>query len=161
VNFVTKSGTNAFHGNLVYSYNGTLLNANDFFDNATGTSRPLAIANQYAASFGGPLIRNRLFFFADTEGLRFALPTRNHVAAIPSPALQRYALKTIQPSQVSFYQKMFDLYNNAPGVNRAVAVINGAGPLQDSSGRLGCGRLAGTPTGTGGVFGTDVSCVQA
>ncbi len=161
VNYVTKSGTNAFHGNMVYSYNGTLLNANDFFANATGTPRPLAISNQYAASFGGPVVRNKLFFFADTEGLRYALPNPTHVAAIPSPALQSYTLKNIQPSQVSFYQKMFNLYNSAPGLNRAVPVTNGNDPLQDSTGGMGCGSLAGTPTGTGAIFGVDASCALA
>ncbi len=160
VNYVTKSGTNAFHGNMVYSYNGTVLNANDFFANANGTPRPLAISNQYAASFGGPVVRNKLFFFADTEGLRFVLPS-NLVVAIPSPALESYALRSIQPSQVSFYQKMFDLYNNAPGVDRAVPVTTGNGLLQDSSGALGCGKLAGTPTGTGTIFGVNVPCVLA
>lgn len=161
INYVTKSGANSYHGNLVYSYNGTRLNANDFFANASGTPRPLAISNQYAASLGGAVVRNKLFFFADTEGLRFALPTANHVAAIPSPALQTYALKTIQPSQVSFYQKVFDLYNSARGVARAVAVSNGNGPFQDSRGNLGCGKLAGTATGTGGIFGVNASCAEA
>ena len=161
VNYVTKSGTNAFHGNTVYSYNGTVLNANDFFNNATGTPRPLAISNQYAASLGGPVVRNKLFFFADTEGLRFVVPTHNDVAAIPSPALQSYALNRIQPSQVPFYQRMFDLYNRAPGIDRAVTVTNGNSPLQDSTGGMGCGNLAGTPTGTGAIFGVDVSCALA
>jgi hypothetical protein len=46
VNYITRSGTNFYHGNLVYSYNGTVLHANDFFANATGTPRPLAISNK-------------------------------------------------------------------------------------------------------------------
>jgi hypothetical protein len=161
VNYVTKSGTNAFHGNVVYGYNGTVLNANDFFSNAAGVPRQRAISNQYAASLGGPVVRNKLFFFADTEGHRFALPSPNHVAAIPALALQSYALASIQPSQVSFYHKMFDLYNRAPGVNRAVPVTNGNDPLQDSTGRMGCGNLSGTPTGTGAIFGVDTSCALA
>jgi len=161
VNYVTKSGTNFYHGNLLYSYNGDVLNTNDFFANATGTPRPRAIANEYAASLGGPAIRDKLFFFADTEGDRFVMPFGNHVVAIPSPALQSYALRTIQPSQVTLYQKMFSLYNNAPGADRAVPVTTGNGSLQNSSGTLGCGRLAGTPTGTGGTFGVDVPCAVA
>jgi hypothetical protein len=161
VNYVTKSGTNFYHGNLLYSYNGDVLNANDFFANVTGTPRPRAIANQYAASFGGPAIRNRLFFFADTEGDRFVVPLANSVVAIPSPALESYILRSIRPSQVPFYQKMFQLYNNAPGINHAVPVTTGNGSLQDSSGTLGCGSLAGTPTGTGGSFGVAVPCALA
>lgn len=161
VNYVSKSGTNAFHGNLVYNYNGTLMNANDFFNNGIGISRPHAVSNQYAAAFGGHIVKDRLFFFADTEGLRDAVPGTASVIAIPSPAFQNYSLRSIQPSQVPLYRNMFDLYNAAPGHEHAVAVTNGPGYLQDSSGRLGCGALAGTPTGAGGVFGKDVSCTQA
>jgi hypothetical protein len=161
VNYVSKYGTNTYHGNMVYNWGGTVLNSNDFVNNSSGTPRPHAVANQYAASFGGRVIRDKLFFFADTEGWRRALPASASVVAIPSPALQRYSLKAIQAAQVPLYQKMFDLYNAAPGHERAVPVTNGGSPLQDGSMRLGCGSLTGTPTGTGGVFGRDVSCAQA
>jgi hypothetical protein len=146
---------------MLYSYNGDVLNANDFFANATGAPRSRAIANQYAASFGGPAIRDKLFFFVDTEGDRFVQPFGNNVVAIPSPELESYALRTIQPSQVPFYQKMFALYSNAPGANRAVPVNTGNGTLQDSSGTLGCGSFAGTPTGTDTIFGVNVPCAVA
>lgn len=161
VNYVTKSGTNSYHGNLLYNYNGTLLNANDFFSNSTGVPRYHAASDQYAASFGGRVIKDKLFFFADTEALRYALGANTSVVAIPSPALQAYSLGVIRPSQVELYKRMFDLYNNAPGHERAVPVITGNSPLQDSSGRLGCGRLAGVRTATGAVFGTDVGCAEA
>lgn len=160
-NYVTKSGTNAYHGNLLYNYNGTRMNANDFFRNALGTPRPHQVSNQYAASLGGHVVKDKLFFFADTEGLRFSLPGNASVVAVPSAALENYSLRTIQASQVSLYQKMFDLYNHAPGHERAVPVTSGTGLLRDNSGRLGCGRLAGTPTGAGGTFGVDVSCAEA
>src|ERR1017187_5449629 len=158
VNYVTKSGGNGYHGNAAYSYNGDWMNANDFFGNSTGTPRPHGVSNQYAAAMGGRVIRDRLFFFADTEGLRFAQPGYTSVVTIPSPAFESYSLRTIQLAQTALYQEMFDLYNAAPGHERAVAVTNGNGPLQDS--RLGCGKLAGTATGGGGVFGSDVSCAQ-
>ena len=161
VNYVTKSGTNAYHGNLVHNYNGTLLNANDFFSNTTGTPRPHTVSNQYAASLGGRIVRDKLFFFVDTEALRVALPVARSTVAIPSAALEDYTLRTISPYQIGLYQKAFALYNNAPGHERGVAVTNGNGPFQDSTGRMGCGRLAGSPTGTGGTFGVDVSCAQA
>jgi hypothetical protein len=161
VNYVTKTGGNRFHGNLVHSYNGSLLNANDFFNNATATPIPHAVSNQYAASLGGPVVRDRLFFFADTEGIRFAEPSSFSAVAAPSTALEEFSLRSIQPSQAPLYQKMFDLYNNAPGQGRAVPVTNGTGLLEDSTGRLGCGRLAGTPAGNGGIFGVDVSCATA
>jgi len=66
INYVTKSGSNAFHGNAQYYWNGTVLNANDWFNKAFGGSRPLSIANQWAGSMGGPIRKDKLFFFFDT-----------------------------------------------------------------------------------------------
>src|SRR5258708_3150988 len=160
VNFTTKSGTNQFHGNLTYTYNGSVLDANDFFANAQGTPRGRAVSNQYAASAGGRVIKDKLFFFADTEGIRYVLPTTGTVS-LPSQALQKYTLSKVTAGQRAFYQKAFDLYNNAPGRNRAVPVTNGAGDLQDSNGALGCGTLSGVATGFGGKFGQNVSCADA
>lgn len=161
VNTITKSGTNAFHGALLYTYNGSFMNANDFFNNANGVDRPRSLSNQYAASLGGRVKKDKLFFFVDTEGLRYTLPTAGF-ASVPSQALQSYILRTLPSSQVPLYQKAFGFYNSAPGKQRAVAVTNGDGNLQDSNGVLGCGALAGTPTGVGnGVFGTNVSCADA
>ncbi|MBV9678015.1 MAG: TonB-dependent receptor, partial [Acidobacteriaceae bacterium] len=73
VNYVTKSGTNAFHGNAAWFWNGRYLNANDWFNNATGTSRPFAVSNEWADSIGGPILKDKLFFFVDNEGLRYVL----------------------------------------------------------------------------------------
>ena len=160
VNYVTKSGTNAFHSSLIYSWNGDRLNANDFFNNANGVPRPRAVSNQYGASIGGPVFRNRLFFFADTEGLRYVLPATG-VVTLPSPALQNYILNTVSPSQQSLYSTAFSIYNNAPGASRAVPVTNGSGQLQDASSNLGCGQLAGTAAPGGGTFGVDTGCAVA
>lgn len=159
VNFITKSGTNQFHGNLLYNYNGSVLNANDFFANASGTPRGRAVSNQYGASFGGPIRKDKLFFFADTEGLRYVLPTTGTVS-VPSQAFQNYVLSTVSAAQQPFYQQMFNLYNNAPGRGRAIPVTNGDGQLQDSYGGLGCGVLVGTST-PNGVLGQDISCADA
>jgi hypothetical protein len=49
--------------------NGRYLNANDWFNNHTNTARPFASSNQWGGSFGGPIVKNRLFFFFDSEGL--------------------------------------------------------------------------------------------
>lgn len=160
VNTITKSGSNAFHGNLLYTYNGSFMNANDFFNNSSDTPRSRALSNQYAASFGGRAIKDKLFFFVDTEGLRYTLPSAGFVT-IPSVDLQNYILKNLPSAQVPLYQKAFGLYNSAPGSSRKVKVTNGDGNLQDSTGTLGCGALADTPTGVGnGIFGTNVSCAD-
>ena len=129
VNYVTKSGTNAFHGNLIYYWNGSIMNANDWFNNHSDTPRPFDNANQWAASFGGPIKKGKTFFFLDTEGLRVLLPTSAPVN-VPSPQFQAATLANlamVSPASIPFYQSMFDLYNNAPGVSRAANVLAGGG----------------------------------
>jgi hypothetical protein len=170
VNYVSKAGGNHFHGNLVENYNSQIMNANDYFNNAAGTPRGRATANQYAASFGGPVIlpkanlRDKLAFFLNTEGLRYALPSTG-VVSIPSPAFQQYVLTKVPASAVPYYQQLFKLYNSAPGIGRAVAVTNGSGQLQDGTGNQGCGNkgFSGTATGTGTTFGgaSGISCAVA
>lgn len=138
VNYVTKSGGNAWHGNAVYNWNGRVMNANNFFNNASGTSRPFDNANQWAASFGGPIVKDKTFFFVDTEGLDVVLPT-NIQARIPSPAFQAATLANLNATgnaaQVPFYQSMFNLYNNSAGASRATAIAGG-----------GCGTFTGLGT---------------
>jgi hypothetical protein len=167
VNYISKSGTNGFHGNLVENYNGDVLNANDYFSNATHTPRGRAVANQYAGSVGGPILKNKLSFFFNYEGLRYSLPT-NQVVNIPSPAMQTYVLANVPSASLPYYQQLFSLYNKAPGLSRAVPVTNGSGQLQDGTGNQGCGKnnsLSGTlvPGGGGTTFGgsSGVSCAVA
>ena len=127
VTYITKSGTNQFHGNAVYEWNGRILNANDWFSNYYGAPRPFSNANQWADSIGGPIIKNRTFFFVDNEGLKFILPNVDTVTA-PTPAFASAVLaniQAVQPNEYSTYQKFFNLYTTAQG--SAVAQ-----PLADS-----------------------------
>ncbi|MDQ2843310.1 MAG: carboxypeptidase regulatory-like domain-containing protein, partial [Acidobacteriota bacterium] len=164
VNYVTKGGTNALHGDLLFNFNNHLMNANDFFANQVGTPRPYAVSRQWAADIGGPVIKNKLFFYSDSEGLYYALPSV-HTVVLPSQLLQSYILQNVTPAQGALYQKAFGVYNNAPGAKSAPLVTNGSGPLQDSTGNLGCGALAGVavPSLLGsGTFGTGSnSCANA
>jgi len=153
VNYISKSGSNSFHGNLV---------ANDYFLKAAGTKRARAVANQYAASLGGPVIlphlnlRNKLAFFVNTEGLRYALPTST-IVSLPTTAFQNYIVGNVPAASQPYYQDLFKLYNAAPGISRAVPVSNGSGQLQDGTGNQGCGNkgFSGTqvPGGNGATFG--------
>jgi hypothetical protein len=123
VNYVTKSGGNQFHGNAVYYWNGSSFNANNFFNNQSTppTARPFSNANQWATSFGGPIQKDKTFFFVDYEGLRVVLPT-SAPAFIPSQQFQAATLANIastSPGQLPFYQNMFNLYNAAPGAANA------------------------------------------
>ncbi len=160
VNYVTKGGTNQVHFGLLYNFNNHLMNANDFFNNSEGVPRPYAVSQQWGADIGGPAIKNKLFWYVDSEGLYYTLPSTG-VVSIPSPQLQSYILNQITPAQMPLYQKAFGVWNNAPGAKGAVPVTTGNSPLQDSSGNLGCADLAGTPAPGGGIFGQNVSCALA
>src|ERR1700693_2562614 len=125
VDYTTKSGGNAFHGDAVYYWNGSALNANDTFLNAGGQPRPFENNNQWAASLGGPIKKDKAFFFINTEGLRYTFGSSTQVF-VPTQSLQNFILTTSlpanNPSAIPFYQKIFTLYNNAPGVANAQAV---------------------------------------
>ena len=151
INYFTKSGGNKFHGNAQYYWNGRALNANNWFLNAAGQPRPPNIANQWAASFGGPVKKDRMFFFLDTEGLRVLIP-QIFLVKIPSPEFEASTLANIESdpkltaASVAFYKTIFNLYNAAPGATSSVR--GGFGP-----GDLGCNGWTG-PNG----LGTTVPC---
>jgi hypothetical protein len=123
VNEITQSGTNKFHGNAVYQWNGRILNANDYFRNQTPTAtpRPFDNVNQYAASFGGPIIKDKLFFFVNYEGLRVVIPTSGQAFA-PTQAYIASTLANAQandPGAVPLYQNLFSVYTNSKGYSTA------------------------------------------
>ncbi len=70
VDVVSKSGTNRLHGTAWEFLRNDLLNANDFFSKLTGQPRPVLKQNQFGASLGGPIVRDKTFFFAAYQGLR-------------------------------------------------------------------------------------------
>ena len=130
VNYVTKSGSNQFHGNLYELWNGSKFNAADYFTNATpGNHKPRSTMNHFGGSVGGPIIHDKLFFFFDSEWVRIALPIVT-ATTVPTPAFQNYVLQQLplggtdsvtgsvyrpSPKSVPFYQKMFSLYGNTNG----------------------------------------------
>ncbi len=67
---VTKSGTNEFHGNVYEFLRNRVLNANDFFLNASGQKRPILTRNQFGFTLGGPIVRDETFFFVSYQGTR-------------------------------------------------------------------------------------------
>ncbi len=134
VNYVTKSGGNKFHGNAEYFWNGRVLNANEWFLNNSQTPRAFDNANQWAASIGGPIVKNKTFFFLDTEGLRLLIPT-SQLVLVPSPQFQAATLANLASnpggvntsSEIPFYNQIFNLYNTAPGASRAANTLGAGG----------------------------------
>ena len=156
INYVTKSGANQFHGNLYELWNGSILNAADYFTNATpGNHKPRSNVNHFGGSLGGPILHDKLFFFFDSEWVRIALPIVTPTT-VPTPAFQQYVLQQLPlggtdsvtgstyapaPQLVPFYQKMFSLYGKTSGI--ALAVL---GCPFNSDGTLASGA---TPSGDG------------
>ena len=70
INLVTRGGTNDWHGNLREYNRNTDFAANDWFNNRDGVARAALIRNQFGGSLGGPIKKDKLFFFFDYEGLR-------------------------------------------------------------------------------------------
>ena len=86
VSLVTRSGSNDWHGSLFEIHRNTVTNANDFFNNAAGVERPQLLRNIFGGSVGGPIKRDRAFFFFTYEGFREATAT-SVVREVPLPTL--------------------------------------------------------------------------
>ncbi len=167
VNYVTKSGSNQFHGNANYFWNGSSMNANDWFHNNTTPATPKTFdnANQWAASFGGPIKKDKAFFFANYEGLRVLVPVTQTVT-YPSPQFQTSTLANLtaigQGAQIPYFQNMFNLWNNAPGASRSTPIPLGGASLggcstQNAGGLSGVASLLpGAP-----LFGSAVPCANS
>lgn len=84
VSLVTKSGTNDWHGLLYEYHRNTATTANDFFNNKAGVKRPQLLRNIFGGTVGGPLKRDRAFFFLSYEGFREATAT-SVVRTVPLP----------------------------------------------------------------------------
>ena len=156
ISYMTKSGSNGFHGNAQYYWNGRVFNANDWLSNALGVPRPFSIANQWAGSVGGPIKKDKLFFFVDSEGLRLLIPQILTIA-MPSPDFESATIANIDSrfgqssAWDAFYKQVFNLYNAAPG---AASAIPGGFDPQDPT---GCTGFVG-PKSARGQLGVDLPC---
>jgi hypothetical protein len=110
VNMVTKSGTNQFHGDLYeYLENGSL-NANNFENNANDVARGNTIQHQYGGTFGGPIKKNKIFFFGSFEGYWEDIPFTT-LTSVPPAYLHP------QPGQgVNFTATGYKIYDPATTV---------------------------------------------
>lgn len=135
LNSITRSGTDHFHGNLNYAWNGRAMNSNDWFNKSSSpvVPKPFSNFNQWAAAVGGPILRHKAFFFGNTEGISFITASQNNVF-LPSRAYENSvvgASGTCGPgsslftagasSECAFYNQIFKLYNSTPGYAHAAA----------------------------------------
>ena len=105
ISVVTKSGTNTFHGTAFEYFRNDKLDANDWFANANGLARPELRQNDFGGVLGGPIVKNKLFFFGSYEGLLVrqpqvadtyvpALASRQDAPAAVRPLLNAFPLPT-------------------------------------------------------------------
>src|SRR5262249_17645703 len=146
VNYVTRSGTNTWQGNAEYFRNGRVRKANNYCNVQGDVPRPFVNANQWAASVGGPIRKDKTFFFVNYEGLRVVLPTTTAVN-VPSPQFQTATLANLttnSPQSVPFYQQMFNLWQNAKGASGAQNILqNGTDSNGNTISGPGCGSFTG------------------
>lgn len=89
ISLITKSGTNEFHAAGFWAHRNTIFTANNFFLNRSGLPRPRLLRNTYGVAAGGPIKKDRLFFFYSYEGRRDASGTTVGPRTVPLPHLGR------------------------------------------------------------------------
>lgn len=92
---VTRSGTNHFHGSVFDYFRNEALDANDWFSNFYGQPRAAHRQNDFGGGFGGPILKNRSFFFFSYEGLRLTLPSPFQ-DSVPSVSARQAATGAVQ-----------------------------------------------------------------
>jgi len=151
VDYTTKSGSNALHGDAVFWYNSSMFNANDWFikngqlANGAANVQPFAVNHQWAGSIGGPIVKDKLFFYVDQEGLYYALPSQQTLF-LPTAGLRSSILTNIasvNPSETSYYTQLMSLYANSPvssSISSPTPFANagcGPGPNADGTWTIG------------------------
>ena len=125
VTLVTRSGTNQWTGSLYEFHRNTSTTANDFFNNRSGVERPALIRNHYGGSIGGPIKRDRAFFFFNYEG-RKDRSQESDVNTVPLAHLGQGQMKftntdgvlqTLGPEEIAA------LYPETGGVNPAATAV--------------------------------------
>jgi hypothetical protein len=86
VNVITRSGTNQYHGELFEFLRNNDLNANSFFANAAGLAQPHLTRNDFGGTIGGPILKNKTFFFFDFNGIRALTGQTSSIAGVPDAA---------------------------------------------------------------------------
>ena len=123
VELITRSGTNSFNGNLFDYLRNTALNANSFFSNAAGIPRPKLIQNIFGGSLGGPVRRDRTFFFFNYQGRRQQSDLVSNRTVL-TPEAKRGIFRWRPPGASGI--QSFDIVRNDPrgiGIDREVAKV--------------------------------------
>jgi len=96
ISIVTRSGSNDFHGTLFEYFRNDVLDARDWFVNYNNPQKPAERQNDFGGVFGGPIIKDKTFFFFSYEGLRLRQPSTQQTA-VPDNASRQQAAASMQP----------------------------------------------------------------
>jgi len=107
ISIATRSGTNAFHGSMFEYFRNSVLDAKDWFVNYNSLAKPEERLNDFGGVFGGPVFKDKTFFFFSYEGLRLRQPSTQQTA-VPDAATRQQAPEAIRP-----YLNAYPLANGA------------------------------------------------
>src|SRR5437870_8106639 len=107
ISIVTRSGTNAFHGTLFEYFRNSALDARDWFVNFNGLAKPTDRLNDFGGVLGGPVLKDKTFFFFSYEGLRLRQPSTQQ-SAVPDAQSRQQAPAAMRP-----YLNAFPIANGA------------------------------------------------
>ena len=117
ISIVTRSGTNSFHGALFEYFRNDVLDANDWFSNYNHLPKSEERQNDFGGVLGGPIIKDKTFFFFSYEGLRLRQPSSQETV-VPDNASRQQAPATMQP-----YLNAFPV-QNGPELGSGLAQFN-------------------------------------
>jgi hypothetical protein len=129
VNVITKSGSNQFHGDLYEYFRNTVLDAQGYFN----TSRPQWNQNQFGGTLGGPVKKDRTFFFVSYEARRIREGTPGDVVLVPSPAEASGDFSAVGLSGGISNQFVADVLNGRSGCTGAIHALGGTTPVAGAS----------------------------
>ncbi len=128
VSIVTKSGTNQFHGSAFEYLRNDILDARDFFTNKNGGQKTPLHRNQYGATLGGPILKERLFFFLSYEAFRQVAPQVSSTQ-VPTDAQRASVTDPISKSLLQFWPRA-----NTTGGSRINYIANVRATTFDETG---------------------------
>jgi hypothetical protein len=109
ISIVSRSGTNGFHGDVFDYFRNTVLDANDWFLNLQGKPRGVVQQNDFGGVAGGPIVKNRTFFFFSYEGLRLRSPSPS-VKSVPTQAARNAAAAANANGLVGYMAQFLNAY---------------------------------------------------
>ena len=132
LNIISRSGTDKFHGNADWSWNGRSMNANDWYNknptyNSTPVARPFSNFNQWAGGIGGPIWKNKAFFFFDDEGIDFITSSQN-VVYLPDPAFESSVIGTDSDCNDSTSKALYEASDVATATQPPPLVLTAGQP---------------------------------